>query len=153
MKATERNNLSAPPFKIRIVSFSDGEKSVYECDGKVVFDGDETEFEYMQDSSVVILKAAKDGSVLMRRTGDCFLEMLFLKDRLTHVSIGLGGENESGARGTVPLFTEDIRYTSAADGTSVSLYLKYEIRYEGGEQKFAVRVLATAKGICKESEK
>lgn len=134
------------PCNVRILSFIDGERSVYENKGEYILNGEQTEICYTQDLSKVTLTVFPDGSARMKRTGDCFLDLSFRKNTLTEGGIGLCAAEKGEERGGVPLFTEEIKRNVTTDGKTVSLYLRYIFRFDGGEQKCAVRVLATAEG-------
>lgn len=144
------------PCAVRIFSFTDGVKTVYQSKGEYTVGDTETEIRYRQDCSRVSLKIGRDGSVYMRRTGDCFLELPFRKGVLTTGTLGPDETFEKGEgvkKGNMPLYTEEIKYTVSEDEKSVSLYLKYIFRFDGGDRKCMVRVTATAEGSFKEFEK
>lgn len=143
------------PCTVRIHSFINGQKAVYQNRGEYSLNGKETEIRYSQDASFVTLRIRPDGFVRMRRTGDCFLDLLFRKNVLTQGILGLDGEfakREGAKKGNIPLYTEEIKYTLSEDGKSVSLYLKYVFRFDSGDQNCMVRMSATTEGSFKEFE-
>lgn len=138
------------PCNIRIVSFSDGKKVVYESEGEYEKGEDGTKIRYFQDSSPVTLHARPDGIVAMRREGDCFLEMNFSENEESRGIFGVSESSGKNYRGELVLFTESIKY-SETERSLASLLLKYAIRYESGEQKFTVRLCVAAKENHEES--
>ena len=118
--------------QIRIVTRTEGKRTVLEAPALWRrFEGGES-FRFADGADFVTLTLANDGLSLLRE-GEREQSAAFIRNALTDLTMRLGG-----FVGHIPLFTHFLR-VSRTEG-SVEIRLDYELRFEGGLQKFHLNI-------------
>ena len=119
--------------RVKIVTDTDGERSVFTAEGNAEFSDDSLSVNYLQEGDETTLNLSGDSLIMMRRGRESAMSVEFRNDSDTALNL-VFGENEA----KIPVHT--VFFQKIQKRESIFIALDYELRFPENSQLFSLKI-------------